>query len=150
MSVSRPDGEPIDWSRASDTGEFDVVLPEPGHYLIVSLAPGWAPEAQITTLGDPANLPKIRLSDRLTLSGIVLEHGSPLPGVVVSVTGADGAPWDHGRADADGCFTFELPPAGHCVLTGVNPVDAFTRSIDITVGHDPLHVALELTERAVA
>ncbi|MDA8219075.1 MAG: MFS transporter [Dehalococcoidales bacterium] len=147
VCVSLLDGEPIDWSRANETGEFDVAVPETGRYLVVSRAPGWAPDAQITILGDPVNLPTIRLSDRLTLSGVVVEHGSPMLGAVVSVTGADGAHWDHGRADSDGRFTFQLPPAGHYVLTGVNPIDAFTRSIDITVGHDPLHVALELTQR---
>jgi hypothetical protein len=146
VSVARSTGEPVDWSRTDAAGSFSVVLPEPGQYLVVSSATGWAPRSEVITFEGSHDARVLRLVERLTISGIVTENGRPVADAVVSMTESGGAPRAHGRSHANGHFAFPLPTPGHYIVTVVQPPDTNATSLDVRVDHDPVQVAVELSQ----
>jgi MFS family permease len=69
VTVLTTDGDHVDWSRGNNDGEYSVVLPGPGRYLMVASADGWAPRSGVIVLGEATTEEHITLSERLTLSG---------------------------------------------------------------------------------
>ena len=57
MGVMKTDGTPVDWSRADRDGNYSVVLPGPGRYLVLANGQGWArgPKCSSSRIRPPAN-----------------------------------------------------------------------------------------------
>ncbi|MFJ2032100.1 MFS transporter [Streptosporangium sp. NPDC087985] len=126
-------GEAVDWSRADNDGAFSLVLPGPGRYLVVTSADGWAPHSEVLEFLDPETRHRIRLSERLTISGrlsagtLALDHG------LVALTKPTGECVSTVFSDTTGCYELALPPVGRYVLTMMAPYGGHTRARQIAV-----------------
>ena len=131
-TVLHPDGRHIDWGRTDDDGRYTLALPEPGRYLLVVSAEGWAPQSSLCDLGAGQTEP-ITMQRRLLLSGRVTDDGRPLGGVMVSLIRHSGEFVATATADATGAYEIGLPPPGRYVLTAVDHATGRTRSRALTV-----------------
>ncbi|MGW0175350.1 MFS transporter [Rhodococcus sp. NPDC003322] len=117
VTVLRTTGEPVDWSRADNTGEFSVVLPQPGPYLVVTNADGWAPRSQVIDFDGSDTRQSVVLTHRLRLGGRVTDGGHSVPDAVVSLVKATGEYVGTTRTDADGHYEFAQPSTGRHLVT---------------------------------
>ncbi|WP_394940240.1 MFS transporter [Psychromicrobium sp. YIM B11713] len=113
------DGGPADWCRADNDGKYTLVLPGPGHYLVISAAEGWAPTSQVADFSAGERDRTIRLSERLALSGTVRSATLPLPQALVTLTRPTGEFVDSARTDAEGNYEMPLPQTGRYILTAL-------------------------------
>jgi MFS family permease len=90
VTVVKTDGTPVDWSRADNEGNYSVVLPGPGRYLVLANALGWAPHAQVLEFVDENTRQHITLTEQLTLSGRGCRGGRPLVGALITLSAATG------------------------------------------------------------
>lgn len=144
VSMLRMDGEHIDWSRVDNDGAYTVVLPGPGHYVVVCSADGWKPESDVMEFADLHAEQRLRLSARLTLSGSVTSAGQPLRQGLVLVTRLSGETVASVRSDDAGHYEMTLPPAGRYVLTVVDVPAAQTISRAVLVGSASSTVDVDL------
>ena len=121
VTVLTTDGDHIDWSRANNDGEYSVVMPGPGRYLMVASAEGWAPTSGVVVLGEAITQQAITLRERLTLSGTVTGGGRPLSDALVVLTKPTGESVGSVRTGGDGRFEFPLPTMGRYLITVVDP-----------------------------
>lgn len=131
-TVLRPDGTHIDWGRTDNDGRYTLALPEPGAYLLVVSADGWAPQSCLVDLA-VGHEEDVTMTRRLLLSGHVLDDGRPLGGVLVSLIKHSGEYVATAHTDADGAYEVGLPPPGRYVLTAVDHDAGRTRSRALTV-----------------
>lgn len=131
-TVLHPDGRHVDWGRTDDDGRFTLALPEPGRYLLVVSAEGWAPQSSLCDLGAGESEP-VTMQRRLVLSGRVTDDGRPIGRVLVSLIRHSGEFVATATADATGAYEIGLPPAGRYVLTVVDHATGRTRSRALTV-----------------
>jgi hypothetical protein len=143
VSVMRSSGEPVDWSRVDNDGVYSVVLPGPGRYVVVSSAEGWAPRSDVFDFTDADTLQHVRLAERLSVSGVVTQHGEPVAGATVWLTQPTGESVGTTRTDASGHYLFPLPPAGRYILTAVDPLADHSQSHQFAVGAQSATVNLE-------
>lgn len=142
-TVLRPDGEHLDWSRADNEGRFALALPEPGRYLLVVSAEGWAPHSSLVDLSaDEAA--DITLSRRLLLSGQVTDDGEPIGGLMISLIKHSGEYAGTTTADETGAYEMGLPPAGRYVITAVDHASGRTRSRVLTVLSSSMTLDIDL------
>ena len=78
VTVVKTDGTAVDWSRADNDGNYSVVLPGPGKYLVLANALGWAPRAEVLEFVDQNTRQHITLTEQLTLSGTACRGGQPV------------------------------------------------------------------------
>src|SRR6195952_922283 len=90
ITVMKTDGTPVDWSRADNNGNYSVVLPGPGQYLVLANGQGWTPRAEVLQFRDENTHQQITLTDQLTLSGTVRRDGTPIPRALVALSEATG------------------------------------------------------------
>lgn len=121
VTVLTRDGDHIDWSRGNNDGEYSVVLPGPGQYLMVASADGWAPTSGVIALGEATTRQHITLSKRLTLSGTVTGNGRALADALVVLTKPTGEPVGSARTGGEGRYEFPLPTTGRYLITVVDP-----------------------------
>ncbi|KAB7741463.1 MFS transporter [Nostocoides sp. F2B08] len=131
-TVLHPDGRHVDWGRTDDDGRYTLALPEPGRYLLVVSAEGWAPQSSLCDLGAGESEP-ITMQRRLQLSGRVTDGGRPLGDVLVSLIRHSGEFVATSTADATGAYEIGLPPPGRYVLTVVDHATGRTRSRALTI-----------------
>lgn len=131
-TVLRPDGEHLDWGRTDNDGRYALALPEPGRYLLVVSADGWAPQSTLADL-DQEDVGEFVLRRRLVLSGRVLDDGAAVPGAMVSLIRHSGEYVATTHADTTGSYEIGLPPPGRYVLTVVDHETGRTRSRALTV-----------------
>jgi hypothetical protein len=83
---------PREARTADDRGRFRLRIDAPGRYLLVAVAPGFAPVAHRVTLaaGAPTDVGVLRLPRAATLEGTVSSEGSPLADAIVSAKAATG------------------------------------------------------------
>ncbi|MFD1813940.1 MFS transporter [Rhodococcus gannanensis] len=148
VTVLSTGGEPVDWSRADNDGEFSVVLPAPGPYLVVTSADGWAPASNVMDLGGVSDRPVVVLAQRLRLGGVVTVAGRPCGGAVVSLVKVTGEHVASTRTDADGSYELAQPPTGRYVVTVLGP-DRRTCARHVAVLTRTAEVNLDLAEAAV-
>ncbi|MFF0817142.1 MFS transporter [Rhodococcus sp. NPDC003318] len=117
VTVLRTTGEPVDWSRTDNTGEFSAALPAPGPYLVVTNADGWAPQSQVIDFDGSDTRQSIVLAQRLRLSGRVTTSGSPCRDALVSLVKASGEYVASTVTAPDGCYELAQPPGGRYVIT---------------------------------
>ena len=123
ITVMKTDGTPVDWSRADSNGDYSVVLPGPGRYLVLANAQGWTPRAEVLEFLDANTRQHITLTDQLTLSGTVSRGGAPIGGALVTLSEAAGEVVGSVRADDAGRYCMPLPAAGRYIVTMLEPDD---------------------------
>jgi len=135
VTVMKIDGTPVDWSRADGNGDYSVVLPGPGRYLVLANAQGWTPRAEVIEFVDPHERQPIILTDQLTLSGTTSRAGRPIGGALVTLSEATGEVVGSVRADDAGHYRMPLPAAGRYIVTMLEPDDlhAFARKVVLDV-----------------
>ncbi|UTT51007.1 MFS transporter [Rhodococcus gordoniae] len=143
VSVLRTTGVPVDWSRTDNAGEFSVVLPAPGPYLVIASADGWAPCSEVMDFDESAGTPRIRLTQRLRLHGRVTLLGRPCRNAVVSLVKATGEFVASTTTAADGTYELGQPAGGRYVLT-VLGADRRTATRHLVVLAKPAEVDLDL------
>lgn len=131
-TVLRPDGTHIDWGRTDNDGRYTLALPEPGAYLLIVSADGWAPQSCLVDLS-VGHEEDVTMTRRLLLSGHVFDEGAPLGEVLVSLIKHSGEFVATAHTDADGYYEVGLPPPGRYVLTAVDHGSGRTRSRALTV-----------------
>ncbi|MGO0577894.1 MFS transporter [Ornithinimicrobium panacihumi] len=143
ISVLHVDGSHIDWSRTDNEGRYALALPEPGTYLAIASADGWAPQSGIVEFPS-ADTEVVRMTRRLTLSGQVTDDGTPLGDVMLSLIRHSGEYVATSHADLVGHYELELPPPGRYVLTVVDLLTGRTRSRAVTVGPTSSEVDIDM------
>lgn len=131
VTAVRTSGEPLDWSRADNTGAFSLALPGRGSYLMIVNADGWTPCSQVVDYGDPDSAPLLRLGGPLLLTGAVHDHGAPVEGALLTLSATTGEVRATTTSDAEGRYRLRLPPPGHHVLTVLAPDLTTSRSTKI-------------------
>jgi MFS family permease len=121
VTVVKTDGTPVDWSRADNEGNYSVVLPGPGRYLVLANALGWAPHAQVLEFVDENTRQHITLTEQLTLSGRGCRGGRPLVGALITLSAATGEMVRSARTDGAGNYCMPLPEAGRYIVTMLEP-----------------------------
>jgi MFS family permease len=127
------DGRCADWCRADNDGRYSVVLPEPGCYVFVVAADGWAPRSEVVDVDATTSEHEIRLVEPLTLSGRVADDGLPVVGALVSLTRPTGETVAATRTDVTGSYSVPLPATGRYVLTVVMPERRMARSRQVLI-----------------
>ena len=129
------DGAPVDWSRGDDDGSFAVVLPEPGEYLVLANAFGWAPRAQVLEFERSGPVTRIMLTDQLMVTGTASRAGRPVPHALVALTEAAGQVVQSVVADEQGRYCMPLPAAGRYIVTMLEPTTsrAYARKLVLDV-----------------
>jgi MFS family permease len=131
VTAVRLSGEPLDWSRADNNGEFSLAVPGLSRYLLIANADGWTPRSSVVDLTSDAIADPLRLTDRLMLTGRVTRAGAALPGALVTLSATTGELRSSTTTNADGSYGLRLPPPGHNVLTVLDPSSFQSRSIKI-------------------
>jgi hypothetical protein len=121
VTVVKTDGTAVDWSRADNAGNYSVVLPGPGKYLVLANALGWAPRAEVLEFVDANTRQHITLTEQLTLSGMVRRGGQPVPGALITLSEAAGQLVRSTRSDGSGRYCVPLPEAGRYIVTMLEP-----------------------------
>ena len=121
VTVVKTDGTAVDWSRADNDGNYSVVLPGPGKYLVLANALGWAPRAEVLEFVDQNTRQHITLTEQLTLSGMACRGGQPVAGALVTLSEASGQLVRSTRADGGGRYCMPLPEAGRYIVTMLEP-----------------------------
>jgi len=160
VTVVKTDGSAVDWSRADNEGNYSVVLPGPGKYLVLANALGWAPHAEVLEFVDENTRQHITLTEQLTLSGTARRGGKPVGGALITLSAATGEMVRSARADAGGRYCMPLPEAGRYIVTMLEPdtmlaharkVVLDVRSAVVDVDAPALHGAIAVdTDRAGA
>ena len=135
ITVMKTDGTLVDWSRADSNGDFSVVLPGPGRYLLLANAQGWTPRAEVVEFRDANTRQHITLTDQLTLSGTISRGGTPIGGALVTLSEAAGEVVGSVRADDAGRYCMPLPGAGRYIVTMLEPDErhAYARKVVLDV-----------------
>lgn len=133
VTVLHVDGRHLDWSRTDNAGRYALALPEPGVYLAVASADGWAPQSGIVEFRS-SEVEQVRMTRRLTLSGQVTDDGEPLGDVMLSLIRRSGEHVATAHADLTGHYEIGLPPPGEYVLTVVDLTSGRTRSRAVQLG----------------
>lgn len=133
VTVLHVDGRHLDWSRTDNAGRYALALPEPGVYLAVASADGWAPQSGIVEFCS-SQVEQVRMTRRLTLSGQVTDDGEPLGDVMLSLIRQSGEHVATAHADLTGHYEVGLPPPGEYVLTVVDLTSGRTRSRAVQLG----------------
>lgn len=146
VSVFRTSGEPVDWSRADNTGEFSVVLPAPGPYLVVASADGWAPRSQVLEFDESRARQSVVLAERLRLRGRVSAGTLPATAAVVTLAKTTGEFVASTRCGDDGRYELALPPTGRYLFTALEPGSRCTSTRQIFVLAQSATIDVDLAE----
>ncbi|SDC93113.1 MFS transporter [Rhodococcus tukisamuensis] len=146
VSVFRTSGEPVDWSRADKAGEFSVVLPAPGPYLVVASADGWAPRSQVLEFDESRTRQSVVLAERLRLRGRVSAGGMPATAAVVTLAKTTGEFVASTRCGDDGRYQLALPPTGRYLFTALEPGSRCTSTRQIFVLAQSATIDVDLAE----
>lgn len=130
ITAVRLTGEPLDWSRADNTGAFALALPGRGRYLLIANADGWTPRSQVTDFSTGSE-PVVHLGGPLMLTGTVCRGPAVVPAARVTLSETGGAVRATTSTDPLGHYELRLPPPGHHILTVLDPEDASARSVKI-------------------
>ena len=119
----RQDGRDSRWTGAgrTTTGNYSVVLPGPGKYLVLANALGWAPRAEVLEFVD-AEHPAAHHADRAAdpvRDGV--PGGQPVADALITLSEASGELVRSTRADGAGRYCMPLPEAGRYIVTMLEP-----------------------------
>jgi hypothetical protein len=125
-------GRQADWARADNDGQWSVVLPGAGEYLVVCSAEGWAARSELRHLSAD-DVPVLRLDQRLTVAGVISRGGWPIDDALVVLTDSSGESAGATRTDDEGHYEIGLPPLGRYVLTALDPRTGAAESEDVVI-----------------
>jgi MFS family permease len=148
VTVMKTSGEPVDWSRANNDGEFSLAIPGPDKYLVVATADGWAPTSKVVRFTGHERNEQIRLTQRLTITGWVLRGGTALPEALVALSAHSGEYIASTRTGSAGRYELRLPPAGRYVMTVVEPDTQLTQSRKLVMTAESAVVNFDLVGAA--
>lgn len=131
VTAVRLTGEPLDWSRADNTGAFSLALPGRDRYLVIANADGWTPRSQVTDFAVPELAPVVRLGGPLLLTGTIRESGVPVAGALLTLSATTGEVRATTTSGPDGGYRLRLPPPGHHILTVLAPDRLTTVAVKI-------------------
>ena len=131
VTAVRLTGEPLDWSRADNTGAFSLALPERERCLVIANADGWTPRSQVTDFADSDTPPVVRLGGPLLLTGTVRQDDEPVAGALLTLSATTGEVRATTSSETDGSYRLRLPPPGHHILTVLGPDRQTSRSVKI-------------------
>ena len=131
VTAVRLTGEPLDWSRADNTGAFSLALPGRDRYLVIANADGWTPRSQVTDFATPGLAPVVRLGGPLMLTGTVRQAGEPVAGALLTLSATTGEVRATTTSATDGGYRLRLPPPGHHILTVLAPDRLTTVAVKI-------------------
>ncbi len=131
VTAVRLTGEPLDWSRADNTGAFSLALPGRDRYLVIANADGWTPRSQVTDFATPGLAPVVRLGGPLMLTGTVRQAAEPVGGALLTLSATTGEVRATTSSAADGSYRLRLPPPGHHILTVLAPDRLTTVAVKI-------------------
>ena len=131
VTAVRLTGEPLDWSRADNTGAFSLALPGRDRYLVIANADGWTPRSQVTDFATPGLAPVVRLGGPLMLTGTVRQGSEPVGGALLTLSATTGEVRATTSSAADGSYRLRLPPPGHHILTVLAPDRLTTVAVKI-------------------
>jgi MFS family permease len=131
VTAVRLSGEPIDWSRADNKGEFSLALPGLGQYLVIINADGWTPRSEVVSFSDAHTDHRVQLTEPLMLTGRIIRGESALAGALVTLSATTGEFMAATKTDDDGRYRLRLPPPGHHILTVLVPDTLQTQSVKI-------------------
>ena len=120
VTAVRLTGEPLDWSRADNTGRSRWRCR-------AGTVPGdrqrrrWTPRSQVTEFAAPDLAPVVRLGGPLLLTGTVRRAGEPVAGALLTLSATTGEVRATTISAADGGYRLRLPPPGHHILTVLAP-----------------------------
>ena len=83
VTVTRLDGDPVDWARTDHEGRYSVALPGSGRYLVVANARGWSPRADVVDFREGDAEMHVELTEELALTGVAVRLGVPIAGSLV-------------------------------------------------------------------
>lgn len=144
VTVSRLDGQPVDWSRTDHDGRYSVALAGSGRFLLVANARGWTPRAELLDFQSGATELHLDLVDEFALSGTVVLDAEPMAGALVVLHGAAGEFVSTTRTREDGHFDLPLPQAGPYVVTAVDVDAQRARAVKLVVDARAAHVDIVL------
>lgn len=133
VSLLGTDGQPVDWSRASNEGRFALVLPEPGRYLVITSADGWTPHSEVVRFEDETSAHEIRLRKRLTISGSLACRGDAIDAGLVTLTKPTGEFVSSAFSSETGTFELPLPSTGRYILTAMDPAGVIVQTRQVAV-----------------
>jgi MFS family permease len=144
VSVLDVHGEQLDWSRADNEGRYSVVLPGPGTYVVIANTIGWAPAATVFDFAGGQAVQHLTLTEELTVSGTVTRDGQPAAGALVALSEAMGKQIGATHCDADGRYSFQLPPTGRYVFTAYDSRSgqARARKVSLTIESDVVDIEI--------
>ena len=131
VTAVRLTGEPLDWSRAGNDGDFSLALPGRDRYLVIVNADGWTPHSEITDFADPDEPPVVHLGGPLMLTGTVRHGSTTVPDAILTLSATTGEVRATTTTDRTGGYRLRLPPPGHHILTVLAPDRELTRSVKI-------------------
>jgi MFS family permease len=144
VTVTRLDGEPVDWARTDHDGHYSVALPGSGRYLLIANALGWSPRAEVLDFQQGATERHVELIEPLRLTGSVVSGGVKETGVLVTLHAGAGEFVTAVRTDDDGRFSLPLPPAGPYIVTAVSADEQRAKALKVVVTALATHVDLEV------
>jgi len=144
VTVTRLDGEPVDWARTDNDGKYSVALPGSGRYLLIANARGWAPRADVLDFREGDTELHVELTEELALTGSVTRRGEPLYGSRVILHAGSGEFVAATHTDDSGQFSFPLPAAGTYIVTAVDVESQRARALKVVVSALATHVDIEV------
>lgn len=144
VSLLSIDGQPVDWSRASNEGRFALVLPEPGRYLVVTSGDGWTPHSEVVQFADATSTHRIILNKRLTVSGTLSCRGGELDAGLVTLTKPTGEFVSSTFSSPTGRFELPLPSTGRYILTAMDPAGEIVQTRQVAVIGASAQIDLDL------
>jgi MFS family permease len=144
VTVTRLDGDSVDWARTDRDGRFSVALPGFDRYLLVANARGWAPSAEVVDFHPGAAELDMELTEELALTGSVTSGRQTVPHTLVTLHGAGGEFVATAETDDDGRFTMPLPTAGPYVVTAMHPQGERASAKKVVVNALAAHVDIEV------
>jgi predicted MFS family arabinose efflux permease len=141
-------GLQLDWARTDSDGQFSLVLPGPGEYVVVTNAQGWAPSAHVLDFDGSSHVRVFTLEDELTVSGTVILDGEPCGRALVAMSGVAGDQVALTSADELGAYALPLPPPGRYLLTAIMP-SALAVARKTELGLQSVELDLSLTNSSV-
>lgn len=150
VAVLDLDGLPLDWGRTDRDGCYSAVVPGPGTYVLVANTVGWAPAAHVLQFDGESSGHDLFLTQELTVSGTVTRNEIPIPGAIVALSSMDGEHLGTVHCDADGHYSFRLPPVGRYLLTVIDAKTSSAHARKAVLTLQPHLIDIDLADSAPA
>lgn len=140
VTVAEPgSGRQVSVARAEPSGDYQIGLAAGGTYLVIVSAPDRRPAADLVAVAGSLVRHDVVLGGSGVLAGTarVTETSDPLPGVVVTLTDAQGQVVATGTTASDGGYRLDGLDEGEYTLVGTAPgVSPVARAVTVPGNED--------------